>query len=143
MANNDARLRPHPEGRFAAPQLPIDLNATTARLRSESPAGEAGHRQETLYKGAGLTIALFVFERFTGLPEHRAAGVVNIHVLRGKLKITAGDQVHELVAGQMLVLAPGIRHAVAAEQESEMLVTVRLKDGAEPASPPARRPEGT
>ncbi len=126
---NDTRLRPHPESRFAPPQLEIDLNATAARLRSEAPAGEAGHRQETLYKDGGLTIALFAFERFTGLPEHRAAGTVNMHVLRGLLKVTAEDQVHELRAGQVLILAPGLKHAVAAEEDSEMLVTVRLVDG--------------
>lgn len=124
--SNGARLRPHPNARFAPPQVEIDVNAMAARLRAEPQAGVAGHRQETLYKDGGLTIALFVFERFTGLPEHRAAGTVNMHVLRGLLKITAENQVHELRAGQMLVLAPGLRHAVAAEEESEMLVTVRL-----------------
>lgn len=127
-ARNDARLRPHPETRFAPPQVEIDLNGIVSRLRAEPQTGVAGHRQETIYKDGGLTIALFLFERFTGLPEHRAAGTVNMHVLRGRLKITAEDQVHELVAGQMLVLAPGLRHAVAAEEESEMLVTVRLMD---------------
>jgi quercetin dioxygenase-like cupin family protein len=126
---DDARLRPHPETRFAPPRVEIDLNSIVNRLRSEPHTGEAGHRQETLYKSGGLTIALFLFERFTGLPEHRAAGVVNMHVLRGQLKITAEDQVHELRSGQMLVLAPGLKHAVAAEEESEMLVTVRLLDG--------------
>ena len=73
-----------------------------------------------------MTIALFLFERFTELPPHRAKGVVNMHVLRGRLKITAEKQVHELQSGQMLVLAPGMEHAVAAEEESEMLLTVRL-----------------
>ena len=123
---NNVRLRPHPDDRFAAEQIPIDLNAAAAKLRAESPAGERGHRQETLYREGGLTIALFVFERFTHLPPHRANGVVNMHVLRGKLKITAADQVHELRNGQLLVLASGVEHSVAAEEESEMLLTVRL-----------------
>lgn len=124
--HDETRLRPHPEARFAQPQVEIDLNAAAQRLRAEPQAGQAGHRQETLYKDGDLTIALFVFGRFTGLPEHRAAGTVNMHVLKGRLKITAEDQVRELRAGQMLILAPGLKHAVAAEEESEMLVTVRL-----------------
>lgn len=127
-AQIDGRLRPHPETRFSPPHIEIDVNAIVKRLRSEPQTGEAGHRQETLYKSYGLTIALFLFERFTGLPEHRAAGVVNMHVLRGQLKITVEDQAHELRSGQMLVLAPGLKHAVAAEEESEMLVTVCLVD---------------
>lgn len=124
--SNDARLRPHPEDRFAAQQIEIDLNAMAARLRAEPQSGERGHRQETLYRQGGLTIALFLFQRFTHLPPHRAAGVVNMHVLRGRLKITVENQIHELQGGQMLVLAPGIEHTVAAEEESEMLLTVRL-----------------
>jgi quercetin dioxygenase-like cupin family protein len=124
--SNHARLRPHPEDRFAAQQIEIDLNAMAARLRAEPHSGERGHRQETLYHHGGLTIALFLFERFTDLPPHRAAGVVNMHVLRGRLKITVEKQVHELGSGQMLVLASGVEHAVAAEEESEMLLTVRL-----------------
>ncbi len=123
-----ARLRPHPETRFAPPQVKIDLNAVIARLRTEPHTGEDGHRQETLYKDGGLTIALFLFERFTGLAEHRAAGTVQMQVLRGRIKITVEDQAHELRAGQMLVLAPHLRHAVDAEEESVLLVTVRLLD---------------
>lgn len=125
---HNQRLRPYPEGRFAPPQVEVDLKALEVRLRSEPQAGEGGHRQETLYKDGGLTIALFLFERFTGLSEHRAAGTVNMHVLRGRLKITAEGQVHELGAGQMLLLAPGLKHAVAAEEESVMLLTVRLAE---------------
>ena len=73
-----------------------------------------------------MTTALFSFERFTGLPEHKVNGVVNIQVLRGKLRVTAGDQNYELSAGNLLILAPGVPHTVAAEQESEMLLTVHL-----------------
>ena len=136
--SNVARLRPHPDERFAEPQITIDLGAVAARLRSEPSAGERGHRQETLYRHRGSTIALFAFDRFTRLPEHKANGTVSMHVLRGRLKITAADQVHELGTGTMLVLAPGVPHAVAAEEESEMLVTVHLaesRDGNAPHNP--------
>ena len=130
------RLRPHPQGRFAAPQLQIDLQEVIARLRSEPHAGERGHRQETLYHHSGYTIALFAFERFTGLSEHKANGIVSIHVLRGCMKITAADQVHELRAGQMLILEPRMEHAVAAEEEGELLVTVHLTATIEREAPP-------
>src|SRR5689334_12470813 len=116
------RLRQHPEKRFAAPQLSVDLDTVVRKLRSEPHAGERGHRQETLYRHDGYTIALFAFDRFTGLSAHKANGIVNIHVLRGRMKITAAEQPHELRAGQMLILAPGMEHSVAAEEEGEVLV---------------------
>jgi quercetin dioxygenase-like cupin family protein len=122
------RLRPHPESRFAPPQHEIDLSAVAQELRREPQAGERGHRQKALYRAHGMTTALFTFERFTGLAEHKANGVVAIQVLRGRLKVTAGGQVHDLGAGKLLILAPGVEHSVSAEQESEMLLTVHLAD---------------
>jgi quercetin dioxygenase-like cupin family protein len=131
-APQKARLRQHPQERFAVAQLLVDLETVIRKLRSESQAGERGHRQETLYRRGGYTIALFAFDRFTGLSEHKANGIVNMHVLRGCMKVTAAGQVHELRAGQMLILAPGVAHAVAAEAEGEMLVTVHQERSATP-----------
>lgn len=125
-SSKDTRLRQHPDERFASGQMEIDLAAATTKLRSEPNAGEGGHRQETLYHHGGATIALFAFDRFTHLAEHKVAGVVGMQVLRGRLKITVDGKVHDLKAGYMLVLAPGVKHAIAAEEESEMLLTVHL-----------------
>ena len=136
-ASQQPRLRQHPQERFAAPQLVVDLETVISKLRSEPGAGERGHRQETLYRHGGYSIALFAFDRFAGLPEHKANGVVTMHVLRGCMKITAAGQVHELRAGQMLILAPGVAHAVAAEEEGEMLVTVDQERSATPREGPA------
>lgn len=62
-----------------------------------------------------------------------------MHVLRGRMKITAAGQVHELRTGQMLILAPGMAHALAAEEEGEMLVTVHLTATTEREAPVASR----
>src|ERR1035437_4236065 len=120
------RLREHPEPRFAASQHAFNLDALALRLKQEFQAGEEGHRQETLYKHGSTTVAFFVFGHLTRLPPHRAKGVAIIHVLKGYLQITAEEQVHDLRAGNLLVLAPGVEHNVVAYQESEMLLTVHL-----------------
>ena len=135
-APQEPRLRQHPSERFAVPQLLVDLETVISKLRSEPHAGERGHRQETLYRRGGFTVALFAFDRFTGLSNHKAKGIVNIHVLRGCMKIIAADQVHELRAGQMVILAPGLEHAVAAEEEGEILVTVYLTEMVDNDLPP-------
>jgi quercetin dioxygenase-like cupin family protein len=133
----ESRLRQHSHERFAVSQLQIDLQEVITWLRSEPRAGERGHRQETLYRQGGYTVALFAFDRFTGVSEHKANGIVTMHVLRGCMKITAAGQAHELRAGQMLILAPGMAHAVAAEEEGEMLLTVHLTATAERKALPA------
>ena len=120
------RLRQHPTPRFAAPQHQYDLRDVTAKLGMEFEAGQAGHRQETLYKHGSTTVALFLFGHLTRLPPHRTNGVVTIHLLEGHLQVTAEGQAHDLHAGHLLVLAPGVEHDVVAREESRMLLTVHL-----------------
>jgi quercetin dioxygenase-like cupin family protein len=127
------RLRQHPRDRFAAQQHAYDLDEASARLRQELEAGQAGHRQETLYKHGSTTVSLFLFGHLTGLTPHQANGVVMIHVLEGHLQIAAEEQVHDLHAGHLLVLAPGVEHNVSARIASRMQLTVHLDTIAEDA----------
>jgi quercetin dioxygenase-like cupin family protein len=124
------RNREHPEARFAPPKHEVDLRAL-ARELGEERASRGGHRQRALYRHGRLTVALFTFEAGAGLPDHVAAGVVTIHVLDGQLRVKAGGgggDDHHLTAGKLLVLAPGVRHDVLAEEPSTMLLQVYLED---------------
>ena len=49
-----------------------------------------------------------------------------MHVLTGWMKITVDGVERELKAGQILIVNSGIRHALKAEEESEVLVGVYL-----------------
>ena len=129
------RLRQHPDPRFAAPVHQFGLAAVAAKLKQEFNAGEAGRRQETLYKHGTTTVSLFVFGRLTRLPPHRAGGVVTIQVLDGHLQVTAEGKAHDLHAGNLLILAPGIEHDVVALHETRMLLTVNLQPPQEAAKP--------
>jgi len=132
------RLRQDSHSRFTSPQSAFDLEAVAGALAQEVGAGEAGRRQVTLYKHSATTIALFLFGHLTHLPPHRTNGTVVIHVLRGRLRVTAESQEHDLGAGQLLVLAAGVEHNVAAFEESAMLLTVhRDPVAAGVAAPPA------
>ena len=120
------RLRQHPESRFAASRHSFDLDQVAARLQQELHAGEAGHRQQTLYKHGPTSVSLYLFGHLTRLASHRAKGVVTLHVLKGHLQVTAEGHAHDLHAGHLLVLAPGVEHDVVAPEESQMLLTVCL-----------------
>lgn len=120
------RLRQHPEPRFAAPQHPFNLDEVASRLNQELQTGEAGHRQQTLYKRGPTSVSLFLFGHLTRLAPHRAKGVVTIHVLKGHIQVTAEGDAHDLHARHLLVLAPGVEHDVVAREESQMLLTVHL-----------------
>jgi len=130
------RLRAHPRERFAERLQEFTLDAVAARLRKEPQAGEAGHRQQTLYRRGRMSVAMFVFDRLTRLAPHRINGVALIQVLKGRLQVMADGHAHNLDAGRLLVLAPGVEHDVVAQQESEMLLTIHLD------ARPAAVPEG-
>ena len=124
------RLRVHPEQRFLADQRKIDLNEATAELRAEGRPGSRGHHQKTLYRHGDATIALFLFEQGGRLAEHKTAGTVSIHALDGRLRVNAGGEAHTLTAGQLVVLAPGVKHDLTAEEPTRMLLTVHLEGAA-------------
>jgi quercetin dioxygenase-like cupin family protein len=121
------RTRAHPDERFAPPAQAFDLDAAARELSAEPPGGSQRHRQKTLYRHGNSTLALFLFPAGTGLREHRTNGTVFIHVVSGRMTVTAQGERHELSAGRVLVMAPDVPHDVHAEQDSRMLLTVSLE----------------
>ena len=122
---SDDRLRPSPELRFDASSQVFDLPGELASLRSEGPS-KHGHRQKTLFKHAGRTIALFALDAGAGLPEHQAAGTVSIQMVEGAMVITIDGQARTLGLGQVMVLAPNLRHAVHADAPAAFLLQISL-----------------
>lgn len=118
------RLRPHPEDRLASPVQVVDLAAAAAELRAEAHAPVAGHRQIAVIRHGPVTIIQFVFDKGGLLKQHRADGVVTIHVLEGRLKVIVEDEAREIGRDEIMALAPGVMHSVLALAPSDMLLTV-------------------
>lgn len=123
---SDDRARVAPSERFAVDHLVFDLAAEVAALESEATPKQHGHRQKTLFKSAGRTVALFVLDAGAGLAEHAASGVVTVQAIEGDLNVTASGTKHRLRSGMLLVMAPGVRHDVRAEARAVFLLQVSL-----------------
>jgi quercetin dioxygenase-like cupin family protein len=123
------RLRKHPQDRLFEPVQLVDLDAVAARLAAEPHDAIAGHRQIAVFRHGPVTVLLFLFQPEGLLKEHHADGVVTLHSLTGRLAVTVEDEVMKLAPGQLLALAPGLRHTVRALEASRMLLTVH-KTGA-------------
>jgi quercetin dioxygenase-like cupin family protein len=57
------------------------------------------------------------------LAEHESPGEATLQVMRGRVRLTAGDDVWESEAGGHVII-PGERHALAALEDSVVLLTV-------------------
>lgn len=126
---SDSRLRTPPSERFAGSSHLFSLADALRELRAEDHPPRAGHRQITLLQRPPVTQVLFSFEADGHLDQHSARGLVTIHVLEGKLQVKAEGE-HDLVAGDVLVLDPDVPHDVRASEQSAMLLTVHLGQGA-------------
>jgi len=127
MSEHEERLRPHPVGRFAGESHVFNLNRALGELRAEAHAAQKGHRQVTIFHRAPVTKVLFAFEPGGELADHAANGLVTIHAIDGRLTVQAAGEMYELEAGMMVILSPGVRHSVRAEDAGAMLLTVHLE----------------
>ncbi len=84
----------------------------------------AGRRAETLIKADGLRVVLVTMRSGISLHEHTAPGPLTIHALHGRFSVTFENQDRELGPGDLLSLAPGVRHAVKTLADGAFLLTI-------------------
>lgn len=123
---SDEHVRQPPAQRFAEESVVFDLPSEIAALRAEPAGGKHGHRQKTLYKHAGRTIALFLFDAGATLAEHSTAGMVSVEPIEGELALNVAGEERRLRPGNVLVMSPGVRHDVRAVSASVFLLQVSL-----------------
>ncbi|HZW09323.1 MAG TPA: cupin domain-containing protein [Phycisphaerales bacterium] len=123
------RPRTPPAERFDVGSLVLDLAAEVASLRAEPGGARHGHRQKTLYKHGGRTLALFVMEAGAVLPEHAAAGTVSVQPIEGEILMRVAGAESRLAPGHVMVMPPRVRHDVRAETPAAFLLQVSLGPG--------------
>jgi len=123
------RLRTAPVDRFAGESRVVDLEAALTRLRAEEHEAKDGHRQITVFRRAPVAYVLFAFDEGGKMEQHAAHGLVAIQVLEGRMRVRADGGEHNLAAGHVLILNPGVLHDVLALEASAMLLTVHMEAG--------------
>ena len=101
----------------------LDIASELAGSRQHKP-WQSGLYSKLLLKVGDLLVLLVAMETGAKLKEHHADGTVSIHALEGTLCIHVQGQTHNLRAGQILTLAPGIKHDLEAREDSALLLTI-------------------
>ena len=79
---------------------------------------------KTLVQNKGVGITLFAFSKGEGISTHDSTGDAFVHVIEGTGKFTVGGVDHIVHAGEVLVMPAKIPHAVYAEDNFKMVLTV-------------------
>ena len=99
---------------------------TPGQLGSVAPLGAAGTPSFALVKGRQLEVMRLVLPAGKALPAHSAPGEITVQCLEGRVQFEAAGQTHAMQAGDFLWLPAGEPHALRAEADASLLVTVSL-----------------
>ncbi len=105
---------------------PVALIELAETELTKARAASAGRSARTIHGGAGLALrqTLMALTAGTALGEHASPGEATLHVLVGRVRLSAGDSDSwELVAGDQLDI-PDSRHDLAAIDDSAVLLSV-------------------
>ncbi|HSJ15284.1 MAG TPA: cupin domain-containing protein [Longimicrobiales bacterium] len=109
---------------LAGEVLVHDLVQESAHATTADALGRNGRNARTLIKSGPLRVTLVALAPGGEIAEHHADGPITVQPLHGRIRFRVAGVVHELAPGQLLSLAPGVRHAVAAEDAATFLLTV-------------------
>ena len=101
----------------------IDL-ATSLSLGALVTYQEGQIVSRTLVQNRAVSLTLFAFDTNEEISSHESKGDAMVQVLDGKAKITIGEGVYFLSAGETVVMPAGVPHALEAVEPFKMLLTV-------------------
>lgn len=103
----------------------LSLTALADEQIAAASAAHAGRAAHTVHGGHEHALRQTVIALAGGheLAEHESPGEATLQVLRGRVRLIAGDDSVEGSAGDLLVIPP-VRHSLSALEDSAVLLTV-------------------
>jgi quercetin dioxygenase-like cupin family protein len=103
----------------------ISLDAAARELSEGAHRASAGRSAQTVFGGHEQVLRQTMVALVSGteMAEHENPGEATVHVLRGRVRLTASAASWEGRAGDLIVVPPE-RHALAALEDSVILLTV-------------------
>jgi quercetin dioxygenase-like cupin family protein len=106
----------------------FDLSREITEAEERKP-WPSGLRAKVLDKRPDIRVMMVSLAAGARMKEHRVDGSSCVHLLRGHIRYSALDQVHDLRAGDLLTVGASIQHEVEAVDESTFLLTISWPPG--------------
>jgi quercetin dioxygenase-like cupin family protein len=108
----------------------IDVHALAADLLGEATSAAAGRAGRTLpHPVDGLRQTVIALRGGADLAEHESPGPASLLVIRGRVRVVAGERSVELGPHQFSPV-PNRRHSLHADEDSVVLLSVAVPDRA-------------
>src|SRR5574344_1850588 len=98
--------------------------AEVLKLKDEMSYEEGQIVSKTLAQNDAVSVTLFAFSKGEEISTHKSEGDAMVNVIEGTGKFTVGGKEHFVKKDEVLVMPAGIPHAVYAEEDFKMLLTV-------------------
>ena len=111
-------------------EAPIDVHVLAGKLLEEATVADAGRAARTLpHPVDGLRQTVIALRGGEGLSEHESPGPASLLVIRGRVRLVAGDRTVEL-STHVFSPIPDQRHSLHADEDSVVLLSVAVPDRA-------------
>lgn len=105
---------------------PIDVHALAGELLEKATSENSGRAGRTLpHPVDGLRQTLIALRAGAELNEHESPGPASLMVIRGRVRLVAGEQSVEVGAHQISPI-PDRRHSLHADEDSVVLLSVAV-----------------
>jgi len=103
----------------------ISLDALARQQIAAAVAAPSGRAADTAFGGHEKTLrqTVMAFRAGTQLSEHQNPGEATVFVLRGCVRLRAGNDSWQGKTGDLLIVPDGL-HSLEAEEDSAILMTV-------------------
>jgi quercetin dioxygenase-like cupin family protein len=121
---------------------PIDVHALAGELLQTATAEASGRAARTLpHPVDGLRQTVIALREGAVMHEHESPGAASLMVIRGRVRLLAGDDDVEVGPHQIAPI-PDRRHGLRAEEQSVVLLSVALPARSEDGGIGVRRNVG-
>lgn len=104
--------------------MTLDLPAILGSMKQETTWRMARRNAMTLVKQPIFRVVLVALQAGAEIGAHETDGPITVQAIEGRLAIHVGAEEFILGAGQLLVLSPGLRHTIRAQDDSAFLLTL-------------------